>query len=606
MKAQELRKIFLKYFAGHDHAVVKSSTLIPNNDPSVLLTTAGMQQFLPYFTGKADPKKDFKNINCTSVQKCFRTSDIDSVGDIAHLTFFEMLGNFSFGGYFKEGAIDFAMQFLVKEIGLKERKLWATVFSGDEEIDEDIEAIKFWQKHIDKDKISVFGREENWWGPTGKTGPCGPSSEVHYDLTGRPCDKKKKCIPNCNCGRFIEVWNLVFMQYNKDRSGSYKSLSKGQIDTGMGLERVLTVVNEKSSIFDTDVFNPLVEKIKSDSNFAFEGVNKRIRIVADHIKGTIFLISDDVLFSNKEQGYIMRRIFRRAIDQFRELPVNMSEYVEVVIDMYKSSYPELKQKQKHIIDTMNREIETYKKIVNMKIEEVYKNIQQKKKKTKLAGREGPTARKISAEEAFQLYSTYGFSLNRLKEEGYEFDEKEFTNQIDEHKEISKKGSAKKFGGHGIDDESIWDPKELEIMKIYHTATHLLHEALRRVLGKHVKQEGSDINPHRLRFDFQHPSKLTDAEIKSIERIINEQISKKYEVSHREMSYEDAIASGALAFFKEKYPKKVTVYSLGDFSKEICGGPHVSNTGEIKGNFKITSEKSNAAGIRRIKAIVEQS
>lgn len=607
MHAADIREKFLHYFAKKKHARVPSSSLIPNNDPTVLLTTAGMQQFLPYFLGEADPQKDFKALAATSVQKCFRTSDIDSVGDTTHLTFFEMLGNFSFGDYFKEGAIDHAFTFLTKELKLSGDKIWATVFSGDDEaggVARDDEAIGFWRKYLPRERIAAFGRDANWWGPPGASGPCGPCSEAHYDLTGVACDKGADCKPNCDCGRFVEIWNLVFMQYHQDTKKNLKPLEKGQIDTGMGLERVTTILQNKPSIFETDLFEPLMAKLRADEAYRFEDVDRRIRIVADHLRGSIFLLADGVLFSNKEQGYILRRIFRRALDQFNELPQTLAPYVELLVKQYHEVYPELQQRQQSIIESMDGEIASYRKIVELKVEKVYKKVA----KEKPAGEAtdtlaGPSGRTITADEAFQLFSTYGLSLNRLKEEGYVFDEKEFTVKVEEHRAKSREGAVKKFGGHGISDESQWDPEELAKMKTYHTATHLVHEALHQVLGEHVRQEGSDINPERLRFDFRHPDKLTDEQKKRVEDMVNEQIRASLPVTHEQMTFDEAVAIGARAFFKEKYPEKVTVYSIGDFSKEICGGPHVSNTSDIKGTFKIQSEKSVAAGIRRIKAVV---
>lgn len=608
MKSADIRQKFLKYFKKQGQAIAPSSSLVPNNDPTVLLTTAGMQQFLPYFLGLADPKKDFKSMAAASVQKCFRTSDIDSVGDATHLTFFEMLGNFSFGDYFKEGAIDYAFDFLTKELKLSPAKLWATYFAGDNTVGADKEAKKLWLAYIPKAHIASFGRTANWWGPPGAQGPCGPCSEIHYDRTGQPCHKGKECKPNCDCGRFVEIWNLVFMQYHQNASKELTPLAKGQIDTGMGLERLAAIIQNVPTVFDTDLFSRLMSLLKSDKQLNYQGIDVPIRIVADHLRGSVFLLADGVRFSNKEQGYILRRAFRKAIDQFETMPETFAPYVEVIVKTYEKVYPELKKAKTAIIAAMHEEALAYRKVQNVKIESVFKNISPQRGKTTDIGEQekgaGPSSRVITAEEAFQLYSTYGLSLSRLKEEGYSFDEEEFQKHVDEHKQKSRAGAVQKFGGHGIGDESAWDPAQLVIMKNYHTATHILHEALHRVLGDHVRQEGSDINPERLRFDFSHPEKMTDEQKKEIEDMVNEQIKAKLPVSHEEMAYADAIKAGALAFFKERYPDKVTVYTMGDFSKEICGGPHVENTSDINGTFKITSEKSVAAGIRRIKAIVE--
>jgi len=600
MKSEKIREKFIDYFVKKlKHTKVASSSLIPENDPSVLLTTAGMQQFKVYFQGQKSVKKDFRNRNLTSIQKCFRTSDIESVGDESHLTFFEMLGNFSIGGYFKKRAIKYAFEFLTKELKINKKRLYVTVFAGDEEVVKDFEAFKAWQEYVDEERIFAFGREFNWWGPPGKSGPCGPSSEIHYDLTGEPCSRGKDCQPNCECGRFVELWNLVFMQYYKDEKGGLKDLPTKNIDTGMGLERLAMIMQKKDNIFETDLFSPLIKIIFQDPNIEklqseMERV-KSIRIIADHIKGAVFLLSEGISFSNKGQGYILRRIFRRLIDQFESPYFKLEPLVEAVIDIYSRFYPEILKQKKEIISKLNEEREAYNKILSIEVDKVYQKISKKTKKSIFEdkGRK-PSKIKISAEEAFRLYSTYGLTPNMIRKKGYEFDEEKFKEKLAEHQKISRAGAEKKFGGVGDFGEKV---------ARQHTATHLLHAALRRVLGSHVRQMGSDLTPERLRFDFSHPAKLTEEEKKKVEDLVNEVIKKDYPVTFEEMPYKKAIKSGALAFFKEKYPEIVKVYTIGNFSKEICAGPHVRRTSEL-GHFKIISEKSSARGVRRIKAILE--
>lgn len=584
--------------------VIESSSLWPHDDPSVLLTTAGMQQFKPYFLGVKDVMKDFKNKNLVSIQRCFRTSDIEEVGDAWHNTFFEMLGNFSIGGYFKEKAIELAWKFLTKEVKIDKKKLWATYFKGEKKLEIDKETAKIWQKYLPKERILAFGSKDNWWGPPGKSGPCGPCSEIHYDFTGKPCVKSEKCLPNCSCGRFMELWNLVFMQYYQDEKGKLKELSSKNIDTGMGLERLAMILQNKRNIYETDLFEPILKEIENDKNFGrLNNIEDtvRARILADHLKAAVFLKFDGVNFSNKEQGYILRRIFRRAVDQFLYPHFTFDGIVEKFIEIYTPYYPFLDKRKWGILESFYQENEVYKKILKLEVKEVVEKISKKKypKKTEIIG---PSSRQITAYEAFKLYSTYGLSPDRLRREGFSFDEKEFQKEIEKHKGLSRAGVEKKFGGHGLDSQELTEEERKKVIRL-HTATHLLQQALREVLGKQVRQEGSDINPERLRFDFTHPQKMTEEEKKKIEEIVNQKIKENLTVTSKEMPYQEAVNSGALAFFKEKYPENVKVYFIGDFSKEICGGPHVENTSQI-GKFKIISEKSSSAGVRRIKATIE--
>ncbi|MFA5070120.1 MAG: alanine--tRNA ligase [Patescibacteria group bacterium] len=597
MKSDKIRDKFKRYFAKKlKHAWVASSSLVPENDPSVLLTTAGMQQFKPYFLGELSVKKDYHNRNLASSQKCFRTSDIDSVGDESHLTFFEMLGNFSLGGYFKDKAIEYAWNFLVKEMKIDKKRLWVTIFEGDNTVVKDFEAIKIWQKLVPKDKIQEFGRHHNWWGPPGKTGPCGPCSEIHYDLTEKPCEQKESCRPNCECGRFVEIWNLVFTEYYMDTKGDLKDLPTKNIDTGMGLERLAMIMQKCPSVFETDLFAPLMKIAAADKSLdGFQSEkekNKRLRIVADHIKASVFLLADGVEFSNKDQGYILRRIFRRLIDQYEHIDFNLGVLVEAVISLYAPHYASLLLDRSRLLTALNIEKENYQKVLKLEVEKAYEIMSMSKNKDKKCVPH-PSDRKITGEEAFNLYSTYGLTANLIRKKGFSFDEEEFKQAVEKHQQISRAGAQKKFGGVGDFGD---------LVARQHTATHLLHAALRKVLGENVGQMGSDLNPERLRFDFSYSQKLTEKEKLMVETIVNEKIKDSLPVSLAEMTYEQAISSGALAFFKEKYPDKVKVYTIGDFSKEICAGPHVKNTSELI-SFKIVSEKSSSAGVRRIKAIL---
>lgn len=557
--------------------MVPSSSLLPQ-DPTLLFTTAGMQQFKPYFLGEPCPYGK----NVTSCQKCFRTSDIEEIGDEKHLTFFEMLGNFSFGGYFKKEAIELALELLTKNYKIPIEKLWFTYFEGDKEIPEDEESKRiFANLGIPKNKIFGFSREENFWGPTGEEGPCGPTAEIHYEMIEKPCSKGKKCIPNCECNRFVELWNLVFNQYYQDKDKKLTPLKQTGVDTGMGLERLAMVCQKKPSVFETDLFEPIIREISGAERLRAQ------RIIADHIKGAVFLSSEGIFPSNVERGYVLRRLLRRAI-RFGKL-LNLSSgflisLAKKVIEIYQDIYPELRSREADILTIIQKEEEKFSKTLEKGLKEF----------EKIAKRGD-----ISGVDAFHLFDTYGFPLELTeelaKERKLKVDVKGFRKAFERHREISRAGVERKFGGVG--KEAGYQATKL------HTATHLLHAALREVLGKHVQQMGSDITPQRLRFDFSHPAKLTETELKRVEDLVNQKIKEDLEVKKEEMSYEEALKSGALAFFKEKYPKKVTVYSIGVFSKEICAGPHVARTSEL-GHFKITKEESLGAGIRRIRAVLE--
>ncbi|KPJ71424.1 hypothetical protein AMJ50_02190 [Parcubacteria bacterium DG_74_3] len=573
MLSKKPRKEFLTFFEKRGHQIVASSSLIPT-DTTVLFTTAGMQQFKEYFLGKRSP---FSN-KVASCQKCFRTSDIGEVGDERHLTFLEMLGNFSFGDYFKEGAVKYALDFLVQELGLEKEKIWITVFKGEGRVPEDKESKRIWQSlGIPKERIFGFDRKDNFWGPTGLEGPCGPSTEIHYDLTSQPCQKGTNCIPNCDCNRFIELWNLVFNEYYQNREGQLTPLKQRGVDTGMGLERLAMVCQNKKSVYETDLFFPIMVEIPGKDERAK-------RVIADHIKSAVFLASEDILPSNVEQGYILRRILRRAIryGKILNLPKNfLIPLAQKVIEIYRDIYPEVQFRQADILTVIQNEEEKFSKTLEKGLKQF----------EKISARGD-----ISGVDAFHLYDTYGFPLELTeelaRERGLKTNKKGFQEAFEKHQEISRAGVEKKFGGIGKETS----PEAIRL----HTATHLLHQALREVLGLHVKQMGSDITSERLRFDFSHPKQMTEEEIKKVENLVNQKIKEDLEIKKEEMPHKEAIKKGALAFFKEKYPEKVTVYSINNFSKEICAGPHVQRTLEL-GFFNIVKEESSGAGVRRIRA-----
>lgn len=590
MNSSELRQKFLDFFEKRDHKVVDSSSLIPA-DPTSLFTSAGMQQFVLYFSGEVEPPYR----RACSVQKCFRADDIDEVGDAFHHTFFEMLGNWSFGDYFKEGAIDFALEFLVDELKIERDKLWITIFKGEKGISRDEEAFKIWQSRgIKKEKIFEFGMKDNFWGPIAKTGPCGPCSEIFYELYKNPC--KEKCGPNCDCGRFVEIWNLVFMEYNKDEKGNFEKLSQQNIDTGIGFERLVSILQKKESSYETDLFGLVIKEIENLSNKKYERAKRSFRILADHLRAACFLISEGVLPSNVDRGYVLRKILRRSIRYAKILDLPENWYVKPIKEfsiIYGQKYPQVRIKEETIITVIQSEEEKFGKALERGLKEFEKFLEAKESKF------------ISGKEAFDLYQSYGFPLELIKEmaqeKGLTVDEVGFKSAFEKHRQVSKKGAEKKFGGIG--KQATYDAIKL------HTATHLLHQALREVLGEHVRQMGSDIISQRLRFDFSHPQKMTVEEIKSVEEMVNQKIKEDLEVKREEMSLKEALNSGALAFFKMKYPQKVTVYSINNtlgkvFSKEICAGPHVQRTSEL-GRFKIKKEESLASGVRRIRAILEK-
>lgn len=591
--ASELRQKYLQFFASKGHKIINTASLIPENDPTVLFTTAGMHPLVPYLLGQKHPSGK----RLTDVQVCIRTGDIDEVGDNTHLTFFEMLGNWSLGDYFKKEAIEWSFEFLTSEdwLNIPKEKLAVTVFKGEKNIPEDDEAAKMWHKlGISKDRIQYLGREDNWWGPAGLTGPCGPDTEMFYWTgTEKP---PKKYEPTDK--RWVEIWNDVFMQYNKTADGNYEPLAQTNVDTGMGLERTLMVLNGKSTVYDTDLFSPILRKIEELSGKKYgsdEETTKAMRVIADHVRAATFILADrnGVTPSNVEQGYILRRLIRRAVRFGRNLGIDglfTFDVAEVVITIMKEAYPNLLEKKEFIHTELSREEEKFGKTIDHGLNLF----------TKLTARlkaEGEIM--IPAVEMFHLYDTYGFPPEMTKElaleAGFKVDEKGFETEFKHHQEKSRLGSQIKFAG-GLADHSVESTR-------LHTATHLLHKALRDILGTHVEQRGSNITPERLRFDFSHPDKMTKEQIQAAEDLVNKQISRDLPVHFEEMSFEEAQNSGAIGLFEHKYGDKVKVYIVGDFSKEVCGGPHVEHTALV-GKFKIVKEEAVSAGIRRIKAIVE--
>ena len=568
MTSKELRKSFLDFFTKKGHKIALSSSLVPT-DSSVLFTTAGMQQFKPYYLGKESPLGK----NVASCQKCFRTSDIDEVGDKRHLTFFEMLGNFSFGGYFKEKAISLAFDYLTSSCRFPASKLEVTVFGGDEKVGRDEESAKIWEKFGFSEKkgnLKFCPREENFWGPTGKEGPCGPTTEIYFGD--------------------VEIWNLVFNEYYQNENGLLTSLKQKGVDTGMGLERLAMAVQKKSNVFETDLFEPILQQIRKNKGLASD--ERGERIIADHIKGSVFLISEGILPANGGRGYVLRRLLRRTIRYAAGLQLTEKSLIlaaKEVVGLYKDVYPGLLSKEADILTVIQEERERFGKTLERGLKEI---------KSQVSNLKSQNIKIFSGKMAFDLFQSYGFPLEITeeiaKENGLGIDRKGFEQEFKKHQEISRAGKEKKFGGIGRGS----GVRE----KRLHTATHLLQAALRRVLGNKVRQMGSDINSERLRFDFSFARKMTEEEIKKVEAMVNQKIEEDLKVKREEMAYEEAINSGALAFFKEKYPSRVSVYTIGGFSKEICAGPHAERTSEL-GHFKIIKEKGSGAGIRRIKAIL---
>ena len=582
MKAIDIRNKYLNFFERHGHKLIPSAPLIPENDPSVLFNTAGMQPLVPYLLGEKHPE----GTRLTDYQKCLRTNDIDEVGDNRHLTYFEMLGNWSLGDYFKEESIQMSYEFLTKELGIPSEKISVTCFAGDDDCPRDTVSAEAWKKAgILEDHIYYYGKDDNWW-IAGEEGPCGPDTEMFYDTGKEPCSEH--CEPSCDCGKYVEIWNNVFMEYFKDKNG-YSKLKQKNVDTGLGLERMAMLLQGKKTPFDTEIFEPVMKKLTELSKK--DNIESK-RIVAEHLRSSIMIISDGGKPSNVDRGYILRRLIRRMIRHINKLEIDLNSLGDLVyldIDTLNELYPELEANKKMIKSVIIEEKDKFVKTLAKGEKEFFKEISGIKEKS---------INVLPGSMVFRLYDTYGFppevTKELAKENGFGIDIKEFNRLFEIHQQKSRAGSEQKFKG-GLAEQN----KETIA---YHTATHLLNAALKKVLGSNTHQKGSNITTERMRFDFNCDHKLTDEEKAKIEEVVNDWIKAGLDVKCEEMKKEDAVKSGAECMFIEKYPDIVTVYTIGDVSKELCGGPHVKNTSEL-GKFKIKKEEASSSGIRRIKAVL---
>jgi alanyl-tRNA synthetase len=606
MNARELKDKFVNFFLSKGHQEIPSASIIPENDPTTLFISAGMHPLVPYLLGQPHPLGK----RLTDVQKCIRTGDIDDVGDTVHHTFFEMLGNWSLGDYFKKEMIPWSYELLTKHLGINPNHLHVTCFEGDKNSPKDIESHDLWLSvGIPENRIHYLPKDDNWWGPAGSTGPCGPDTEMFIDTN--PEDPDMDFTKGCKIGRYIEIGNDVFMQYNKNEKGEYLEMSQKNVDTGYGVERNVAWMSGFSDNYMTSIWQPIIQKIEEITNLKYgdkpddfyikDGkqcwvdVRKSMRIIADHIKAAVFMIADGVEPSNKERGYVLRRLIRRAVRQGKILGIENNFTKEIALavlnnqDNYAGIYPELNDNKEKILSVLETEENKFRKTLNNGLREINKLIEKNKN--------------VSGFEAFKLYESFGFPIEMIKEEleknNLTLDIDEFNKAKEEHQKLSQTLSAGKFKS-GLADNS-------EIITKYHTTTHLLHSALKKILGENVQQSGSNITSERLRFDFNYPEKLTENQLKEIENNVNENIKKSLPVTCETMKFADAQKQGALAFFGSKYPESVSVYIVGDIkdfvSKEVCTGPHIKNTNEL-GIFEITKEESAGAGKRRIYAILK--
>ncbi len=606
--SNQLRQMFFSFFTARGHTRITATSMVPEHDPTALFIMAGMQPLVPYLLGETHPAGQ----RLMNVQKCFRTDDIDIVGNATHLTFFEMLGNWSLGSYFKEEMIPWSWEFLTDEkwLGINPERLYVTVFQGDSEVAKDELSIRLWQEQFaqagihaqEGERIFPLGREDNWWGPVGQTGPCGPDTEMFFDTEHPPCSPE--CRPGCSCGKYVEIWNNVFMEFNQLADGSYERLEQKNVDTGMGMARTLAALNSVDSVFEIDTLKPLVEKIASLSGIDIQQRMESVRIVADHAHAIFFIMSDGVLPSNVEQGYVLRRLIRRVIRHGRRLKMEnnfWSRLFPIVRETYGEAYPTLGEKGAQILADLEQEEIQFEKTLEKGL-----------KKFELLAAQIQNRGMVSGAHAFDLFATYGFPLEMTQEIAQErnlkVDVEGFGREFQRHQERSRQGAQQKFSG-GLADDSAMSTR-------YHTATHLLHAVLRSVLGPHVEQRGSNITAERLRFDFSHPDKIGSEDLKRVEDQVNVAISLDYPVHCEEMSIDEARQGGAMGLFEEKYDAMVKVFTVGDpayrpeadptkptFSKEICGGPHIERTG-LLGKFKIVKEQSASRGVRRIRAVLE--
>ncbi len=585
MKAIEIRNKYLNFFKEHGHVVIPSASLIPENDPSVLFTTAGMQPLVPYLLGEKHPS----GTRLTDYQKCLRTNDIEEVGDNRHLTYFEMLGNWSLGDYFKEESIQMSFDFLTKELQIPVEKLSVTVFAGDDDCPRDEVAAECWKKAgILDGHIYYYGKDDNWW-IAGEEGPCGPDTEMFYD-TGKPACGPD-CQPSCDCGKYVEIWNNVFMEYFKSKDGKYSKLAQRNVDTGLGLERMTMLLQGKETPFDTELFKPVMDKLSELQKV--DNIESR-RIIAEHLRSSMMVISDGGRPSNVDRGYILRRLIRRMVRHMNKLQINLEEIstlIDINVENLKEMYPDLEKNQELIKNVIIEEKNKFVKTLAHGEKEFEKEMNKAKEQGKT---------KIDGKVVFKLYDTYGFppevTSELAQENNMTVDMKEFDELFKAHQEKSRMGSEQKFKG-GLAEQN-------DTTIAYHTATHLLNAALKVVLGPETHQRGSNITVDRMRFDFNCDHKMTDEEKKQTEDLVNKWIQDAIPVTVEEMKKDEAVKSGAECMFIEKYPDVVTVYTIGNVSKELCGGPHVKNTSEL-GKFKIKKEEASSAGVRRIKAILEK-
>ena len=600
MTADELRKKYVEFFVSKGHVQIQGRSLLPDNDPTVLFTTAGMHPLVPYLLGEEHPA----GRRLVNHQKCIRTGDIDSVGNTSHLTFFEMLGNWSLGDYFKEGAIEMSFEFLTSPewLGIPIERLGVTVFEGEEGIPRDDESVAVWRRMgIPENRIAYLPREDNWWGPAGATGPCGPDSEMFYYVGDAPCGPE--CRPGCSCRKWLEIWNDVFMQYNRNAQGAYEPLARKCVDTGMGIERTVTILNGKRSVYDTEIFAPIRGAVERAAGYVYgtDGEkDKSVRIVCDHLRASTFILGDPraVSPSNLGAGYVLRRLIRRAVRHGRKLGIGtdapfLSPIAGILIDQMRGPYPELAENAARVTEELDREERKFLETLQKGEHEFEKLLPNLLKNPQ---------RIMSGRLAFKLYDTYGFPIELTEElaaeNGMTVNRAEFDEAFRKHQELSRAGAGAFKGG--LQDHG-------ETTTRYHTATHLLHQALRTVLGDHIAQKGSNITAERMRFDFAHGAPMTADEIARVEAIVNEQIAKDLPVSVETMGIDQARDSGAIALFGEKYEAQVKVYSIGSgddlFAREVCGGPHVDRIGCL-GKFRVQKEQSSSAGVRRIRAVLE--
>ena len=583
----DIRNKFLKFFESKNHVIIPSAPIVPENDPSVLFNTAGMQPLVPYLKGQTHPY----GTRLCDYQKCMRTNDLEEVGDLTHHTFFEMLGNWSLGDYFKKESITYSFEFLTKILEIPIERLAVTVFKGNDIVSVDEESASIWKSlGIPEQRIGYMPEEDNWWPNMELTGPCGPDTEIFYW-------RSEDAIPvnfDPEDNRWVEIWNNVFMQYNHNEDGTFTELPKKNVDTGMGLERIVAVLEGVTDNYKSSIWKDVISKIEQISNLTYEGNEKAMRIIADHIRAAVFISADPtgIKPSNTDQGYILRRLIRRTIRYARKLNIDINsnweeEIAKLILDKYEEYYSELKQNRNVVLEVLKNEKDKFNRTLEKGLKEFEKIISNLKED------------KLNKDLAFKLYDTYGFpielTVELASEHGIEVDEQGFKEKFKEHQEKSRAGAEAKFKG-GLSGSGEMETK-------YHTATHLLNAALKVVINKDVHQKGSNITAERMRFDFTCDHKMTDEEKKATEDLVNKWIKEDIEVTFEEMKKEDAIKSGAECMFIERYPDIVTVYSIGNVSKELCGGPHVQRTGKL-GHFKIKKEEASSSGIRRIKAILE--